>query len=73
MEEALFRSEAIFVRRLSTLPVAFCGPPPGGAILRANPAILKMLGYGAETELRALNMSVVYKDTTELPRWPTGI
>lgn len=68
MEEALFRSEANFRSSFEHSPCGLLRTTTGGAILRANPAILKMLGYGAETELRALNMSVVYKDTTELPR-----
>jgi two-component system cell cycle sensor histidine kinase/response regulator CckA len=68
MEEALFRSEANFRSSFENSPCGLLRTATGGAILRANPAILKMLGYGSENELWALNMTDVYKDPAERAR-----
>ena len=62
MEEALFRSEANFRSSFEHSPCGLLRTTTGGVILRANPAILKMLGYSTENELWAVNMTDVYKD-----------
>jgi PAS domain S-box-containing protein len=62
IEEALRLSEAKFRGLFENVLEGVYQTTPGGEILSANPALVKMLGYRSEVELRSLNVAAdLYK------------
>jgi PAS domain S-box-containing protein len=57
MEAALRRSEANFRSVIENSPYGALRTQPDGRILLANPAAVRMLGYGSESDLLGLNMA----------------
>ena len=62
---ALRRNEARFTELFETLQEGIYIATPDGAILDANPALVRMLGYGAKEELLAKTVPEVFTDRTE--------
>jgi PAS domain S-box-containing protein len=57
MEDALRRSEAGFRSVVQNSPFGIVRTTPGGRILQANPALVRMLGYSSEEEMLDLDMA----------------
>ncbi|MEE9248186.1 MAG: PAS domain S-box protein, partial [Dehalococcoidia bacterium] len=57
MEEALKASEAKFRRLFENMPDGVFQSTPSGKTISANPALVQMLGYDSEEELRALDLA----------------
>ena len=72
MEEALRSSEAKFRGLFENVPEGVFHSTPDGKILSANPALVQMLGYDSEEELRALDVTrdlyVNHEDREKLNR-----
>lgn len=54
-EEALRSSEARIKSLFENMPVGLCQFSPEGEIIAANPALVQMLGYASEAELKTVN------------------
>jgi two-component system cell cycle sensor histidine kinase/response regulator CckA len=66
MEDALRRSEAGLRSLVDNAPYGILRTKPDGRIVQANPAMVRMLGYGSEREVLALNMAKdVYRSPEE--------
>jgi two-component system, cell cycle sensor histidine kinase and response regulator CckA len=62
----LLREEATQRSLVQNAPYGIFRATPDGQILSGNPAMCKMLGYAAETELMSVNLQVVvYRDPEE--------
>jgi two-component system cell cycle sensor histidine kinase/response regulator CckA len=57
MEDALRRSEAGLRSLVDNAPYGILRTKPDGRIVQANPAMVRMLGYGSEQDMLALNMA----------------
>jgi two-component system, cell cycle sensor histidine kinase and response regulator CckA len=57
MEDALRRSEAGLRSLVDNAPFGILRTKPDGRIVQANPAMVRMLGYGSEQDMLALNMA----------------
>ena len=69
VEEALRRSEANYRSLVHGAPYGICRVSTHGKLLDVNPALVEMLGYDSEAELKAVNMDVkVYRDPDERAR-----
>jgi len=76
MEDALRRSEAGFRAFVQNAPFGILRTTPGGRILQANPALVRMLGYASEEEMLDLDMADdVYRrpeERAEATAWSTS-
>jgi len=69
MEAALRRSEANFRSVIENSPYGALRTLPEGRILLANPAVVRMLGYGSESDLLRLNMATdIYRNQADRAR-----
>jgi len=69
MEAALRRSEANFRSVIENSPYGALRTLLDGRILLANPAVVRMLGYGSESEVLSLNMNLdIYRNATDRAR-----
>jgi PAS domain S-box-containing protein len=69
MEAALRRSEANFRSVIENSPYGALRTLPDGRILLANPAAVRMLGYGSENDLLSLNMAKdIYRNPADRAR-----
>jgi PAS domain S-box-containing protein len=61
-EEALRESEERYRTLQANIPVGIFRTTPEGDLLSANPALIGMLGYASEDELKAVNVGDHYED-----------
>jgi len=72
VEDALRRSEATYRSFVDNAPYGILRTTLDGRIVKANPALVEMLGYASEREVLALRMDDVYlhrEDREESTRW----
>ena len=62
--EALQKSEERYRVLVNNLPVGVCQATPGpeGKFLMANPALVEMLGFDTEEELKAIRIQEIYRN-----------
>ena len=70
-EEGLRDSEARYRGLFEGLPVGLYRTTPGGEIVDANEALVKMLGYPDRDSLIAVHVADLYADPEDRRRWQT--
>lgn len=69
VQEALRLSEANYRSLVLDAPYGICRVTGEGKLLDVNPALVEMLGYGCESELRAVNLELdVFREPAERNR-----
>ncbi len=68
-DEALRESEQRYRTLFEGVPLGLYRSTPGGQLLDANPAMVKMLGYPDRETLLAVNASDLYVDPSERKDW----
>ena len=64
-QEGLRRSEINFRSLVTNAPYGICRCDAAGILLSANPALVRMLGYGAQGELTGKNLANLYADAQQ--------